>query len=34
MDLISGLAVIVFATIVSTWFNDHVYKGDYISEEI
>lgn len=33
MDLISGLAVIVVATLFSTWVNDHVYKGDYISDE-
>lgn len=33
MDLISGLAVVIFATPFGTWFNDHVYKGDYISDE-
>ena len=33
MDLFSGLAVVIVATVVGTWFNDHVYKGDYISDE-
>lgn len=33
MDLINGLAVVIFASLIGTWINDHVYKGDYISDE-
>jgi hypothetical protein len=34
MSLISGLAVVIFATAISTWINDHVYTGDYMSDEV
>ena len=33
MELISGFAVVIVATFLGTWVNDHVYKGDYISDE-
>jgi hypothetical protein len=33
MSLISGLVVVIFASIISTWINDHVYKGEYLSDE-
>ena len=33
MELISGFAVVVAATFLSAWFNDHVSKAEYISDE-
>jgi len=33
MDLIIGFAVVIVATVIGTLINDHVYKGDYISDE-
>jgi hypothetical protein len=33
MTFISGLAVVIIATVVSTWVNDHVYKGEYLSDD-
>ncbi len=33
MELISGLALIIAATVITTWYNDHVSTEDYIAEE-
>jgi hypothetical protein len=33
MELISGFAVVIVATVISTWFNDHIAKGEYIADD-
>lgn len=33
MELISSFAIVVAATFLSTWFNDHIAKGEYIADE-
>lgn len=33
MELVTGLAVVIAATFITTWFNDCVSRGEYISDE-
>lgn len=33
MSLLAMLSVVTAATFIATWFNDHVSKADYISDE-
>jgi len=33
MEFLTGISVIVVATILTTWFNDHVSTSEYISDE-
>jgi len=33
MSILSGLAVVICATFLSTWINDHLATGDYVSDE-
>jgi hypothetical protein len=33
MGFITGLTIIVAATFVATFINDHVYKGEYLKDE-
>lgn len=33
MEFLTGIAVVVLATFVTTWFNDHVSKADYMADD-
>lgn len=33
MELVAGLAVVIVATFVTTWYNDFVSRAEYISDE-
>ena len=33
MELISGFVVVIAATFLGTWFNDHIAKGEYIADD-
>lgn len=33
MEFLTGMAVVVIATFVTTWFNDHVSKAEYLADE-
>lgn len=33
MELLTGFAVVVLVTFVTTWFNDHVSKAEYMTDE-
>lgn len=33
MELLTGFAVVVLVTFVTTWFNDHVSKAEYMADE-
>jgi hypothetical protein len=33
MEFLAGMAVVVIATFVTTWFNDHVSKAEYLADE-
>lgn len=31
--MLTGVAVVVVATFVTTWFNDHVSKAEYMADD-
>ena len=33
MEFFTGFGVILVATVLTTWFNDHVSKSEYLSDE-
>jgi len=34
MGVFASMAVIVIASFVSIWFNDHIFDGEYLSDEV
>lgn len=33
MELVTGFAVVIAATFITTWYNDFVSRAEYISDE-
>ncbi len=33
MTILTAFSVLVAATVITTWFNDHVSKAEYIADE-